>query len=171
MAIITTLTGSVISVVADADESYTSSLRTGSVAGPVVATKSFAVNNTSLSTHKNTDWQIASDAGFATIVYQSMADTVNKTSITVTTLNEGTTYYARHRYRLNDNTVSAYSNQTFVTTAGSGLNSALNKNGGSLSTEGTLTTASANSDGYDWLFRINSNGTLTVGDGVSRLSP
>jgi hypothetical protein len=64
-------------------------------------------------THVNTDWQFASDAEFNTIVFQSLADTSNKTSIT-TNIALGTgTIYARVRYR-NQKEVSAYGTQTYV---------------------------------------------------------
>ena len=36
-------------------------------------------------THASTDWQVASDSGFSTIVWESLNDTTNKTSVTTTT--------------------------------------------------------------------------------------
>lgn len=50
-------------------------------------------------THEGSDWQIATDAGFTSIVSQVTNDSTNKTSWTVTTLAPSTTYYARVRYK------------------------------------------------------------------------
>lgn len=49
-------------------------------------------------THASSDWQLATDAGFTTIVKQSMGDMVNKTSWQVTGLLPNTDYYLRVRY-------------------------------------------------------------------------
>ena len=54
--------------------------------------------------HLSTDWQIATDIGFTTIVHQRMGDTTNLTTIgsTIRQLSgvlENTQYYARVRYR------------------------------------------------------------------------
>lgn len=67
-------------------------------------------------THLNSDWQLATDAGFATIVQSTSADTTNKTSWT-TTVATGTTYYARVRHRGTANGVSAYSATVTFSTA------------------------------------------------------
>lgn len=50
-------------------------------------------------THNASDWQIASDSLFTTIITQSLNDTVNKTSWTSGTLLANTTYYIRVRYK------------------------------------------------------------------------
>lgn len=66
---------------------------------PTLTTSQFTVVSGS-DTHLNTDWQVATDAGFTNIVAQSNNDTVNKTSWTVgVTLSLNTTYYARARHR------------------------------------------------------------------------
>jgi hypothetical protein len=63
--------------------------------------------------HVNTDWQFASNSNFSTIVFESLADASNKTSIT-TNIALGTgTIYARVRYR-NAKEVSAYGTQTYT---------------------------------------------------------
>jgi hypothetical protein len=50
--------------------------------------------------HVSTDWQIATDKYFKNIVFESLADTNNLTTITVTTtLEYETTYYVRCRHR------------------------------------------------------------------------
>ena len=50
------------------------------------------------SLHANTDWEIATDAGFTNIVYSSLSNATNKTSVTASGLSYGTSYYARCRY-------------------------------------------------------------------------
>ena len=60
-------------------------------------------------THLNSDWQLASDAAFTTIVQSSMASVSNKTSWTRTLSTPGT-YYLHVRHRGNSNGVSSYSN-------------------------------------------------------------
>jgi hypothetical protein len=68
-------------------------------------------------THLNSDWQLATDAAFTTIVQSTSADAASKTSWT-TTVAENTTYYARVRHRGTANGVSAYSaTATFSTAA------------------------------------------------------
>ena len=60
-------------------------------------------------THLNSDWQVATDAAFDTIIASSLADTVNKTSWTVSGLSASQTYYWRVRYRGTSNGVSEWS--------------------------------------------------------------
>lgn len=67
-------------------------------------------------THLDSDWQLATDAGFATIVQSTTADAANKTSWTATVAT-GTTYYARVRHRGVANGVSAYSATVSFATA------------------------------------------------------
>lgn len=50
-------------------------------------------------THEGSDWQVATDAGFTSIVSQVVDDITNKTSWTVVSLLPNTTYYARVRYK------------------------------------------------------------------------
>ena len=49
--------------------------------------------------HLNTDWELAADTGFTTIVFSTYNDAANKTSWTVSNLFSNMTYYARVRYR------------------------------------------------------------------------
>ena len=58
--------------------------------------------------HASTDWQIASDSAFTSILWESLADTSNLTSITGPTLTVGV-YYTRVRYRDTFGAVSSYS--------------------------------------------------------------
>lgn len=69
-------------------------------------------------THTSTDWQIASDAGFNTIISESIANTANLTSWTSGDLTESTTYYIRARYN-SANYTSGYSAAVSFTTAAS----------------------------------------------------
>ena len=67
-------------------------------AQPVIEGSAFAPVNYQ-DTHVSTDWQIASDPGFTTLVAVSNANTVNKLSWSPNIpLTYGATYYARARY-------------------------------------------------------------------------
>jgi hypothetical protein len=65
-------------------------------------------------THLNSDWQLASDSGFNTIVQSSMASTNNKTTWAQTLSSTGT-FYLRVRHRGTGNGASAYSTTVIVT--------------------------------------------------------
>ncbi|MED5549319.1 MAG: hypothetical protein VX529_08140 [Pseudomonadota bacterium] len=86
---------------------------------PTITTSAFAVTNEGLDTHASTDWQIASDAGFSTIVIQSLADTSNKTSWTVPSgqLTESTEYFVRARHNGTTYGASGWSATVSFTTA------------------------------------------------------
>lgn len=60
-------------------------------------------------THLSSDWEVATDSDFTTVVASSAADETNKTSWTVTGLSVSTTYYWRVRYKGANSVVSAYS--------------------------------------------------------------
>lgn len=62
-----------------------------------------------LDTHLNSDWQVAIDAAFNTIIASSPADAVNKTSWVASGLSVSQTYYWRVRYRGTNNGVSEWS--------------------------------------------------------------
>jgi len=71
-------------------------------------------------THASSDWELATDSGFTTVVASSNADTINKTSWT-TTVSASQTYYWRVRYRGASGRVSDWSAGTsFVTKAALG---------------------------------------------------
>lgn len=78
--------------------------------GPTVSFSSsaFAMNGGS-ATHTSSDWQIATDSGFATIVFSTTNDTTNKTSWTSPNLTANTTYYARVRYLASNGIYSGWS--------------------------------------------------------------
>lgn len=67
-------------------------------------------------THLNSDWQLATDAGFTNIAQQSMASTTNKTTWTPATMLNLTTYYLRVRYRGASGNVSNWSTTSSFTT-------------------------------------------------------
>ena len=70
-------------------------------------------------THATSDWQLASDAGFATIVQSTSADASNLTSWTVSGLSVSTTYHWRVRYTGAANGTSDWSAARSFTTAAS----------------------------------------------------
>ena len=83
-------------------------LLTGSEYIPLVA---------GVGTHASTDWQVLLSADNS-VVWESLADTVNKTSITVgVTLEYSTTYIFRVRYRSVNGDVSVYQEKTLITVA------------------------------------------------------
>ena len=57
-------------------------------------------------THASSDWQVATDSGFTSLVTNVIGDTVNKTSCTVTGLSTSQTYYWRVRYTGTNNGTS-----------------------------------------------------------------
>ena len=61
------------------------------------------------STQTSADWQVATDIAFSNIVKSSTADTVNKTSWTVTGLTAATSYYVRTRQTSSNGKTSAWS--------------------------------------------------------------
>lgn len=63
----------------------------------IQASDFYTINATD--THASTDWQIATDAAFTTIVNSSMADGINLTSWTPVGLPWDAVYYVRVRYR------------------------------------------------------------------------
>lgn len=67
---------------------------------PTLSASAFATVPLGQDTHQSSQWQIASDLGFSTIVYDSGVTTTNKTSnpVPTGTLSLGTVYYARVRY-------------------------------------------------------------------------
>jgi len=60
------------------------------------------------SLHVSSDWQVATDSAFSNIVFQSLDDTTNKTSIQITVPSENT-YYIRVRYKDSNNNYSQWS--------------------------------------------------------------
>lgn len=84
---------------------------------PLISASAFATTPSGQDTHVSSDWQIATDAGFTTIVDSSITDTTNLTSYTVqTVLAVSTVHYARVRYNGATYT-SEYSDTITFTTA------------------------------------------------------
>jgi len=70
-----------------------------------------AISGDSYGTHASTDWQIATDSNFTSILKESLGDTSNLTSWTPGTLTDSSpqTLYIRHRYIGSTGTTSPYS--------------------------------------------------------------
>lgn len=82
---------------------------TTSMAASVTVTSSaFSITN-STDTHLSSDWEISTDSSFATTFAQSLNDTVNKTSWTVSGLAALTKYYVRTRHKSSDDKLSGWS--------------------------------------------------------------
>ena len=88
--------------------------------GVTLVSSAFSSSNGAGTDHASSDWQVATDSGFSTIVFSATADTVNKTSIFVGQANlaVSTTYYCRVRYTSGTAgggvvTTSAYSASTY----------------------------------------------------------
>lgn len=77
--------------------------------GPSITLTSSAFYSSSSETHLNTDWEIATDSGFANIVKSSYNNATNKTSWTASGLSANTQYYSRVRHRSNSSTASTWS--------------------------------------------------------------
>ena len=68
--------------------------------GVTLTTSEFLTYPESADTHASTDWQVATDAGFTAIVFESLADASNLEAIAIpqNTFQPLTTYYARARH-------------------------------------------------------------------------
>lgn len=69
--------------------------------------------------HDSSDWQIATDSGFSSVVWQSISDSTNKTSVLFSggILDENAFYFARVRYRGVSGRVSEWSSVVMFKTA------------------------------------------------------
>jgi hypothetical protein len=114
---------------------------------------SFGVSGGS-DTHEGSDWQLATDAGFASIVASVTNSASDKTNWTVTGLPPATQYYVRTRYK---GTGMGYSNW-------STMSSFTTKNGYVASTEQAKLVASdgAASDQFGWSVSISADGAYAV---------
>ena len=118
--------------------------------------------------HLSSDWQVATDAAFANIVFQSSDDLVNLTSRTVSGLLTSTTYYCRARHRSNTSAVSLWSNtSTFVTAASYSLTIEEAKLSAQYASSGNLAGYSArlSGDGLRVVMGAPSKGTGAVASG------
>jgi len=90
---------------------------TGVLLTPTITSSAFDTVPAGQDTHLSSDWEIATDSGFVTVVRSSYADTVNKTSWTVGTgLAINTTYYVRVRHTGNVYGDSSWSTGVSFTT-------------------------------------------------------
>ena len=89
------------------------------IIAPAAATANHGPNTTAMAspyvsqvddTHVSSDWEVASDASFTTIVKSSYADTENKTSWNITNLPAGSIYFLRIRYKGHNYTEGRWSN-------------------------------------------------------------
>ena len=83
--------------------------------GPVITSSAFTMPM-GTDTHVSSDWQISTSPVFATVVMESLANTVQLTSWNVTGLVYGTTYYVRVRHRSSMNGASDWSAISSFTT-------------------------------------------------------
>lgn len=80
-----------------------------------LTSSAFAVSGGS-ATHMYSDWQLASDPVFTSVLAQSGNDSVNKTTWPVANLLAGTVYFARVRHKGSDGVASSWSPVTMFTT-------------------------------------------------------
>jgi len=88
--------------------------------GITLTSSAFSSSSGAGTNHVSSDWQVATDSGFSTIVFSSTGDTTNLTSILVPIANlaVSTTYYCRVRYTSGTSgggvvTTSTYSASTY----------------------------------------------------------
>lgn len=80
-----------------------------------VTSSAFSITN-STDTHASSDWEVATDADFATVTFSSYNDLLNLTSWTITALQNLTKYYVRTRQRSSGGKVSDWSAVSNFTT-------------------------------------------------------
>ncbi len=86
---------------------------------PTLTTNAFKTYPIGVDTHTSTDWQVATDAAFSSVVWESLADTSNLESIQVpgSTLTESTAYYVRARHNGENLGASNWSSTISFTTS------------------------------------------------------
>ena len=85
----------------------------------IVTSNAFTMSGVATDTHAASDWQISTSPTFDTVVWQSINDTVNKTSWTSGTLTAATQYYIRVRHKGTTYGYSQWSSVVSVTTKSS----------------------------------------------------
>ncbi len=118
----------------------------------VTITSSAFTMSSGSDTQASSNWQLATDSAFTTIVQQSLADTTNLTSWAVTGLTAGTTYYARVQYIGALGETSSYSAASSFSTKASFATIAITANFSSGAAGGWFGYSAA----------INSNGTIAL---------
>lgn len=112
---------------------YPSEAQTSVELAPTLSSSVFATVPAGQDTHQSSQWQIASNSSFATIVWDSGTTTTNKTSVMVPNgvLSLGTVYYARVRHTGTIIGASAWSpTRTFTTTSQSVVTPTVSVTGG-----------------------------------------
>ncbi len=79
-----------------------------STTSTTITSNPFSSNDPNI-TYTSTNWELATDSGFTNIVQQSLNDTVNQTSWSISGLTGGTTYYVRIQYNGSNNAQSSWS--------------------------------------------------------------
>jgi hypothetical protein len=120
------------------------------------SSSAFAMNGGS-ATHTSTDWQIATDIGFTTIISSATDDVTNKVNWTSGNLSPATLYYARVRYKASNGIYSAWSAVISFTT----------KNAFIPDTEEAIinrpfVSGQANANGFSFSVAISSDGSRVV---------
>lgn len=108
----------------------------------------FAITG-SAATHLNSDWQVATDSLFASVVWSSMADATNKTTISASGLPETVALFWRVRYRATDSSVSAWSITQQFALAPLGVQTPVNVSPANSAT-GVITGVSLQSSAFAW---------------------
>lgn len=88
---------------------------TGESPSTVVSSSAFAVTN-GTDVHVASHWQLSANSSFSSLMYESIDDTVNKTSWTPGTLGITTTYYVRVKHKGSNFGYSSWSNVSSFTT-------------------------------------------------------
>lgn len=98
----------VVKATSPAKPTVTSPVYGSSVAAPNYTFTSSNYTGT-VSAHLTSDWQIATDPSFSSVIFQSLNSAVNKVSWPLTGLAAATQYIVRVRHNATDGTVSAWS--------------------------------------------------------------
>ena len=124
------------------------------ISSRVTVTSSTFTLSSGSDTHAASDWQISTSPTFATILYQSLNDTVNKTSWTSGALSVSTQYYIRVRHKGTTYGYSGWSATRQVTTKSQFL----------LENEMAKITASdaAANDHFGWSVSLSADGSTAL---------
>lgn len=103
---------------------YPAEAQTSVEVAPTLTGSVFATVPAGQDTHQSSQWQISTDLGFITVVFDSGTSNTNKTSVSVPagTLSLNTTYYARVKYTGAIIGASAWSATRTFTTANQSVN-------------------------------------------------
>lgn len=105
-------------------------------------------------THRQSDWQLASDANFTNLILTTQDDTINLTSWSPRNLSFSTTYYVRARYRASNLLYSEWSDAVQFTTAANYTPDAEEAK--------LIASDKASSDDFGWAVAMDSTATRVV---------